>query len=303
MNVPPLAIPGRESGICEVLEESSDEEEDVDLVEIFGTRVPREFVCYDEEAGLVCFTRPVNVILPWFYRCFHLKHVCFDCAESLAVIGKSAFEYTQIRSVFIPAFVTRIESRGFACCRQLVSVHFAVNSILERICDAAFQDTGITTLFLPKSLNVLEDSCFQSCTDLHMIDFPAEIGITVLPRAAFLMASMKLLQIPAHVTKIGARCFEDNPHLQQVECSVDSALVKIGKCAFKSCPKLKWVFLPASIESIGNECFMNCVSLYSIRFPAFPNKLKAPGQDIFTNTLVRHDIFHSFHFEWHFLAV
>ena len=291
MNVPPLAIPVRESGVCEVHEESSDEGEEMDLVEIFGTRVPREFVCFDEKAGLVCFTGAVTVILPWFYRCFYLKYVCFDCIESLAVIGKSAFEYTQIRSVFIPAFVTRIESRSFACCRQLVSVHFAVNSILERICHAAFQDTGITTLFLPKSLIVLEDSCFRSCSDLQMVDFPAQIGITVLPKASFLMSSMKLLQIPAHVTRICARCFEDNPHLQQVECSVDSTLVKLGKCAFKSCPKLKWVFLPVCIESIGSECFMNCVSLYSIRFPAFPNKLNALGQDIFTNTLVRPDIF------------
>ena len=291
--IPPLVLP---APAPEKLEEQSDSDDtELTLENVFGALAPHEYVCHQTSLQLACFTRPVRVIRPWFYRCFQLKYVAFERSPDLTVIGKNAFEYTQLSFICIPPFVTTIQPQSFACCRQLQRVYFSSGS-LTTIGSAAFTKTGLTAVFLPPNVQTLGNSCFESCTSLTLIDFPRNIPLTKLARSTFALTSLLELRIPSHVTKLSSCCLEDTPTLRTVQSEPHSLLTKLGKRAFRNCASLHNISLPSSLQVIGDECFACCRSFCVISFHSFPNNLRSIGRDAFAQTHIsRHTLSTSLH--------
>ena len=287
--IPRLVLPAPEPEKIEEEQSDSDDTDDtcLNLESVFGALVPREYVCHQESLQFACFTHPVRVIHPWFYRCFHLKYVAFEHSPDLTVIGNNAFEYTQLSFICIPPFVTTIQPRSFACCRQLQRVYFS-SGALATIGSAAFTNTGLTALFLPPTVQTIGDSCFESCTSLTLIDFPLDIPLTKLANSALASTSLLELRIPSRVTTLSSCCLEDTPTLRTVESEPHSILTHLGKRAFRNCSSLHRVSLPTSLQVIDDECFASCHSLCVISFHSFPDNLRAIGRDAFAQTHVSH---------------
>jgi hypothetical protein len=73
--------------------------------------------------------------------------------------------------------------------------------------------------------------------------------------------------------------FGDGEDLR-VDCLCDLGLRQIGSLAFSFCSALKSIFIPASIEILGDRCFHICSSLSEIRFES-DSKLSQIGIEMF----------------------
>ena len=92
---------------------------------------------------------------------------------------KLCHEARNIKVVNIPASVTFIDSDGdrngapFCNTKSLITVTFAKNSQLSRICANAFIGSGIQEIQFPSSLEYVNQNLFRSCTSLRVIRFGA----------------------------------------------------------------------------------------------------------------------------------
>jgi hypothetical protein len=65
-----------------------------------------------------------------------------------------------------------------------------------------------------------------------------------------------------------------------IDCLSDLALTQMGPYAFSQCLELKSIFIPASIEILGQDCFSCCTSLSEITFES-DSKLTQMGISAF----------------------
>ena len=92
---------------------------------------------------------------------------------------KLCHEARNIKVVNIPASVTFIDSDGerngapFCNTKSLITVTFAKNSQLSRICPYAFVGSGIQEIQFPSSLEYVNQNLFRNCTSLRVIRFGA----------------------------------------------------------------------------------------------------------------------------------
>ena len=92
---------------------------------------------------------------------------------------KLCHEARNIKVVNIPASVTFIDSDSekngapFCNTKSLITVTFAKNSQLSRICPYAFIGSGIQEIQFPSSLEYVNQNLFRSCTSLRVIRFGA----------------------------------------------------------------------------------------------------------------------------------
>jgi hypothetical protein len=75
--------------------------------------------------------------------------------------------------------------------------------------------------------------------------------------------------------------------LSEISFTLDSKLVRIEKRAFFNCTSLQSIVLPASVEYVGEECFVQCSSLSTLIF-ALPSHVRElldlpPGLPGFTD--------------------
>lgn len=131
------------------------------------------------------------------------------------------------------------------------------NSKLLCIGAHAFMDSQLTSIYIPASLTTLSERAFRGCP-LEKVEFAPKGNLTCIGEGAFADTRITDIVIPNGIKEIGDR-------------------------AFHGCGLPKNVsFLNANnIESIGEEAFGRCSSLYS--FPeSFPN-LKKAGRSVLGN--------------------
>ncbi len=83
------------------------------------------------------------------------------------------------------------------------------------------------------------------------------------------MQALKSYEVPAGVTAIGKGAFKNCANLAKVDFSKATALTAIGSEAFYGCGLLGYgknggLKLPATLETLGEKAFYNCVSLTEV---------------------------------------
>lgn len=83
------------------------------------------------------------------------------------------------------------------------------------------------------------------------------------------MQALKSYEVPASVTAIGKGAFKNCANLAKVDFSKATALTAIGSEAFYGCSTLGYgknggLNLPATLETLGEKAFYNCVSLTKV---------------------------------------
>lgn len=208
--------------------------------------------------------------------------------DELEIIGHSAFaDCDELTSITIPEKVRFIGSTAFGGCSSLVRFTFnAENAEIYYVNDYSMQ-----TIQLDRAVNVLPSnvvrasigekvkkipsSLFNNCTNLGRFEMGAsveEIGDYAFQNCT----SLNAIDL-SHVKKIGDYAF--------VGCSLESADLSgaqeigynafyrnqaltslkvggnIGESAFGNCSYLSELVILPTVRSIGNNAFMNCISI------------------------------------------
>ena len=186
----------------------------------------------------------------------------------------------------VPAGVTGVAGNGFSGTPSLTDID--LNEVTKVDVSAIANVPNLKKITLPKNLKKdgLVQGAFENCPKLEAYavapgnpDFSAEDGVLfsadkktlyfypigkkdesyTIPNTveeigekAFQGASwITSLVIPTNVKRIKGQAFRQNYNLSSVEFKEPSYLTELENYAFWTCPKLKEVTLPSSIDKIG----------------------------------------------------
>ena len=127
---------------------------------------------------------------------------------------------------------------------------------VTRIRKRAFASSKISKVIFPDSMVSLQNKAFYGCEYLTEIDFGhgiEQIGANG-NQYVFSGCSMKKLVFPPQVKEIGINAFFSCGKLKEV--SFNEGLKTIQREAFRNCPKLTEIHLPASIKKVGPDAFL-----------------------------------------------
>ena len=252
-----------------------------------------------------CVGRLSEVVIPGSVedihdRCFFgrdISRVIFSEPSSLKRIGVEAFAVdkwsTGIVEISIPDTVEELCEGCFRNCRVLASVTFGESSSLRRIGFEAFYSTdgsALGQITIPSSVVELCDGCFRGCSHLSRVTFSEpsslkRIGNEVFRGSRLIGCPIEEIVIPKSVEEIGAAAFAGCDVLSRVVFMEPSSLKRIGGSAFSGMgcwPCITEVFIPDSVEEIGQSAFCGCRKLQRVTFGDH-SSLKLIGKKAFSS--------------------
>lgn len=206
--------------------------------------------------------------------------------EGMASIPNYLLTNTSIKTIEIPATVTKIGYGAFRGCKYLTSVK--LSNGLKIIGEDAFYNAALLkTIDIPDTVTSLGSGAFSGCTALTKFPMSensaiSEIGsktfykttnlgevvfsdhLSKIDMDAFSDSGVTSVTFGSGITKIDQRAFKNCKNLQTVNFDKVVKLNEIGASSFTSCIKLKSVTIPASATYFGVEIFSGCTSLATV---------------------------------------
>ena len=147
----------------------------------------------------------------------------------------------------------------FYNCYMLTNV--ILPKTLREICNSAFNNTSLTSIVIPKSVTTLATDAISVPTLNSIQVEEGNPNYYSQNNAIYEKATGKLVRgcrasgIPEGVTEIGNSAFR-NADLEKLV--LPKSLKKFGIQSFSENGKIKDIYIPASIEEIGDRMFENC---------------------------------------------
>lgn len=182
----------------------------------------------------------------------------FDAFEYFTSIDKIAYwnsfdKCTSLESIKLPKSIVALESYAFRGC------------------------TSLGKLFLPDSIKEFGDNCFSNNTEINIPPFLERIG------AQGLKANIVKAVIPKTVTSIGIDLFRGS-NIEECVFENGIGITEIPTYCFYICKKLKYVYIPDGITTIGGGAFASTTSLLSI---TLPNTVEIISSSAFNNSKIQ----------------
>ena len=210
-----------------------------ELTAIQQVNIPSSVTLIEEEAFALCeeltsltfFEGLIEIGRNSFIGCGKLTQIEFP--STLQTIGAGAFAGTSLKSIFIPANVSRIGQFGYR-----MSINSFPASTLEKI----EVDENNATYDSRDNCNaiILKNSYLYGTA---------------------LVSGCKNTKIPEGIELIWANAFFGCPFSS---VSIPSSVQTISSNAFHNCENLESLYIPASVVNISNDAFSNCSGLKSI---------------------------------------
>ena len=147
----------------------------------------------------------------------------------------------------------------FFNCYTLTNV--ILPKTLREICNSAFNNTSLTSIVVPKSVTTLATDAISVPT-LNSIqveegnpNYYSQNNAIYEKSTGKLVRGCRASGIPEGVTEIGNSAFR-NADLEKI--ILPKSLKKLGSQSFCENGKIKDIYIPASIEEIGDRMFENC---------------------------------------------
>lgn len=223
-----------------------------------GSFIDNQFIKY------IVFPASLEEIKDYsFTRCNNLKIIMFNIGSKLKIIGKSAFEETEIESIEFPSSLKEIGDLSFYRCQNLVQIKFQLFSNLRRIGHAAFSFTSIEEVDFPMSVIEIGEHSFNKCKNLQKIMFHPFSRLELIGTAAFYSTSIREVCIPENVVKMGFNSFGECKELKIATFAKNSKLAEIECFTFLSSSITK-ISIPESVKAINKYAFENCKMLQNV---------------------------------------
>ena len=252
-----------------------------------------------------------------FWFCYGLKEV--ELPSSLEVIGRGAFEYCDLKQINLPDGLISIEERAFGCGGSFEQV--IIPPSVKRLDPLAFDGCTIKHILVPEHLRgAIENQKNRSSTrDTNQNEewydniewYDAKQNVETSPeikpnynenefwiendRLSVYCGVDETVVVPEGVRVIGKHAFawkwryveEDEGYyvknkLKEVmkEVKLPAGLEVIEKEAFMECDNLERVEMPETLKEIGERAFFGCYSLKKIELP---EGLKIIGESAFAD--------------------
>ena len=117
----------------------------------------------------------------------------------------------------------------------------------------------LLSVTIPNTVREIGPESFAQCAKLTTVVLPE--GITEIKAGTFCGKSVSTIAIPNSVKTIGRFAFLKDTQLTNITFGADSQLQTIEASAFSGCTALTELTLPATVKSIGNQCFNGCSKL------------------------------------------
>ena len=168
----------------------------------------------------------------------------------LAVLDSAFQGCEKLYSVLIPSSIRRIGNRAFEGCRR-ISTLLLPESIVE-IGEYAFSGcSSIDSLSLGNGIATVKQNAVCTCQNIAAMRYSGGFG-----------ASLSL----ASSCVCGAFTFSNS-------------LIKVGRCAFAGCLKIKDLYIPEGVKEIGFGAFRGCKKLESASIPMSMIRMEDPFID------------------------
>ena len=200
---------------------------------------------------------------------------------SVTSVGAYAFVGDVKRNyITIPNSVDSIENYAFQECLSLNRI--TLGSSLKKIKDYAFiNNIRLASVAIPNSVTHINDYAFSQCYNLEDVTFGnslQEIGYSAFNGCE----SLTSLTIPASLNKIGGLAFAYCPSLESIKVESGNAtydsrnncnaiIQKNGNMLLVGC---KNTSIPGTVKAIGDNAFAGASTMTNITIPASVNNIK-----------------------------
>ena len=159
-----------------------------------------------------------------------------------------------LRSVAMPASITKIGDEAFAHCISLNSVY--IPPMVEKMGKNPFVDLDSKVLKNQSAAFVVDAKILYNAERTRLISCLTDATMIIIPKT---------------VTTIGSLAFSRRSKLKKVQ--LPEGLDRIGRDAFSDCDALEEVTIPASVKTIDPYAFASCDGLKKVTFLGVPEHI------------------------------
>lgn len=159
-----------------------------------------------------------------------------------------------LRSVALPASITKIGDEAFAHCISLNSVY--IPPMVEKLGKNPFVDLDSKVLKNQSAAFVVDAKILYNTERSRLISCLTDATMIIVPKT---------------VTTIGSLAFSRRSKLKKVQ--LPEGLERIGRDAFSDCNALEEITIPASVKTIDPYAFASCDGLKKVSFLGIPEHI------------------------------
>ena len=211
--------------------------------------------------------------------------------DGVKVISSCAFYGSKIKKIKLPSSLEAIERGAFMCCKELKKL--VIPGSVRRIHYEILMDSGVEELVVENGVENIPQSAFYGCQKLRYVSLPESLKEFGRYGAVFVDCP-ELVRVD--VDKDNEFYYSNGQVLvdKRTKTIIDGwgteicnaadfpkelLPTRIGNNAFRKQSLLRYVILPATIESVGDGAFSGCKSLRQLNCHAVVPPVL--GKDVF----------------------
>ena len=211
--------------------------------------------------------------------------------DGVKVISSCAFYGSKIKKIKLPSSLETIERGAFMCCKELKKL--VIPGSVRRIHYEILMDSGVEELVVENGVENIPQSAFYGCQKLRYVSLPESLKEFGRYGAVFVDCP-ELVRVD--VDKDNEYYYSNGQVLvdKRTKTIIDGwgteicnaadfpkelLPTRIGDNAFRKHSLLRYVILPATIESVGDGAFSGCKSLLQLNCHAVVPPVL--GKDVF----------------------
>lgn len=228
-----------------------------------------------------------------FEGCSKLSSISIP--SNIKVIGAGSFSNTGLKTITIPSTVGSVQSSAFSYCTALEKANYSCSMVPDRLFDGsynlktitwsgkvrkigseAFYNTGFTEFTIPSTVTSVGTRAFSYCRNLKTLTISKNVE-EIPQEIVSYSKKLQTVKIEDGVKRIGTDAF-DNAYMRYIQ--IPASVNSIGNGAFRNASQLRSIKIPSKVKTIKKETFMDCKRLTSITFRKGVTKI---GESAFEN--------------------